>query len=330
MAEVDFDKTKLLYYIQNFHKGKILVIGDLMVDEFIWGKVRRISPEAPVPIVEVVSQSYGLGGAANVVNNIYSLEGKVSVVGIVGDDAMGQILLNQLHERNISTAGIIIDKTRPTTLKTRIIAHNQQVVRVDREKTNAVDEFITARMIEYVEQQIDNVSAIIIEDYGKGVITPSLLKEVIQLAHQKGKLVTVDPKTDHFLYYKGVDVITPNTDEAGAMLGVTIKNEKELLSVGKRMVEMLGGTSVLITRGEQGMSLFEKDGSVTHLPTTAREVYDVCGAGDTVIATLTLVLAVGGSIKEAAFLSNYAAGIVVGKVGVATVSKQELIQAIQF
>ena len=324
----NLDKKKLVGLVNSFAKAKILVIGDLMLDEFIWGKVSRISPEAPVPVVRVTSQSYILGGSANVANNIHSLKGKVSIAGIIGDDEIGKKMLDEFQKRNIDTEMVIIDKSRPTILKTRVIAHSQQIVRVDREKTEAVDEFITTQIIEGTKKIINEIDAIIIEDYGKGVITSRLLKEVLQLARQHNKVVSVDPKIDHFSLYKKVDIITPNHHEAGAFIGAEITDETSLLAVGKRLIEILEGTAVLITRGEEGMSLFEPNGDVTHIPTVAKEVYDVSGAGDTVIGTLTLVLSIGGSFKESAIISNFAAGVVVGKVGVATVSPEELISAI--
>ncbi|MDI6783845.1 MAG: D-glycero-beta-D-manno-heptose-7-phosphate kinase [bacterium] len=327
-SEYNLDKKRLVGLVNSFAKAKILVIGDLMLDEFIWGKVSRISPEAPVPVVRVTSQSYVLGGSANVANNIHSLKGKVSIAGIIGDDEIGKKMLAEFRKRNIDSEMVITDKSRPTTLKTRVIAHSQQIVRVDREQTEAIDEFITHQIIDGTKEIINEIDAIIIEDYGKGIITPHLLEEVLHLARQHKKFVTVDPKIDHFLHYKKVDVITPNHHEAGAIIGAEITDETSMLAVGKRLVEILEGTAVLITRGEEGMSLFEPNGDVTHIPTVAKEVYDVSGAGDTVIGTVTLVLSAGGNLKEAAMIANFAAGIVVGKVGVATVSPEELISAI--
>jgi D-glycero-beta-D-manno-heptose-7-phosphate kinase len=327
-SQYNLDKKKLEELVGSFNKAKVLVIGDIMLDEFIWGKVSRISPEAPVPVVRVTSQSFVLGGSANVANNIHSLQGKVAIAGVIGDDDIGKKMVAEFQKRDIDTELVITDKTRPTTLKTRIIAHSQQIVRVDREKTEAMDESISTQFIEGTKKIIDDIDAIIIEDYGKGVITPRLLKEVLQLARQHKKIVSVDPKIDHFALYKKVDVITPNHHEAGAFIGAEITDEASLLTVGRRLVEILEGTAVLITRGEEGMSLFESNGDITHIPTVAKEVYDVSGAGDTVIGTLTLALSVKGSLKEAAMLSNFAAGLVVGKVGVATVSPEELIAAI--
>lgn len=327
-SSYNLDKNKLECLVNSFNKARILVIGDLMLDEFIWGKVSRISPEAPVPVVRVTSQSYVLGGAANVANNIHSLKGKVAIAGIIGDDDIGKKMLSEFQKRNIDTDLVITDKTRPTTLKSRVIAHSQQIVRVDRENTEAMDEKVTTQIIEGTKKIINQIDAIIIEDYGKGVITSRLLKEVLQLARQHNKVVSVDPKIDHFSLYKKVDVITPNHHEAGAVIGVEITDETSLLSVGRQLVKLLEGSNVLITRGEEGMSLFEPNGDVTHIPTVAKEVYDVSGAGDTVIGTLTLVLSVGGCFKESALISNFAAGVVVGKVGVAIVSPEELIAAI--
>ncbi|MCX7919816.1 MAG: D-glycero-beta-D-manno-heptose-7-phosphate kinase [bacterium] len=327
-AKYNIDKKKLIRLVHKFNRARILVIGDLMLDEFIWGKVNRISPEAPVPVVRVTAQTYVLGGAGNVANNIKTLNGNVDIAGVIGNDEIGQKLLHEFKTRKINSKLVITDTTRPTTLKTRVIAHNQQIVRVDREATESVADDITTQIIEGTKKIIDDIDAIIIEDYGKGVITARLLKEVLALARKHDKYVSVDPKVDHFTLYKKVDIITPNHYEAGAFIGQEITDEQSLLSVGKQLVEALEGANVLITRGEEGMSLFEPTGDITHIPTVAKEVYDVSGAGDTVIGTLTLALSVGGSFKEAAMLSNFAAGVVVGKVGVATVTPEELISAI--
>ncbi len=321
-------KTKLRSIIQKFHKAKVLVIGDLILDEFIWGKVDRISPEAPVPVVWVNSESFMPGGASNVASNIAALGGAAKITGVIGDDKNGKLLTDELKKRNVDTNGIVIDAERPTTLKTRIIAHHQQVVRVDREKNGPVDDNILEQVLSFVREKIEEIDAIIIEDYGKGVVMPRLLSEVVSLAKRHKKIITVDPKVSHFSYYQGVTCITPNEKEAEGGSGIKINSDADMDKAGKKMLKDLSLESVLITLGENGMRLFEKNGKVTHIPTVAQEVYDVSGAGDTVIATFTLALACGAGNLEAAHLANFAAGIVVSKVGTAVVTKDELLERI--
>lgn len=318
----------MIELIYSIPKTKTLVIGDLMLDEFIWGKVNRISPEAPVPVVNVTKNSYSLGGAANVVNNIRALGGQVYVAGVVGNDDIGKQVFYEFDKVGAKPVGVVRDKSRTTTLKTRVVAHHQQVVRIDRETVGEVDDTVRRKLLLAIEKCIPKCDAVVIEDYGKGVIVPETLKQIHRLTQKYKKIVSVDPKINHFVHYKGVNVITPNHHEAGYFVGLEIKDVKTLLQAGKRLLKLLAGGSVLITRGEEGMALFEPNGEVTHIPTKAREVFDVSGAGDTVIGTLTSVMAAGGTLKEAAVISNYAAGVVVGKVGVATCSPEELIRAL--
>ncbi|MBI3755487.1 MAG: D-glycero-beta-D-manno-heptose-7-phosphate kinase [Deltaproteobacteria bacterium] len=315
--------------LNNFKKAAVLVIGDLVMDHFIWGKVRRISPEAPVPVVEVNSESLMLGGAANVVNNIHSLGGKVLVCGVIGRDAMGKDLVHELRLKGIASDGIIVEESRPTSVKTRVIAHSQQVVRFDREKKDKIDIDTMKAMTDYTKEKISSVDAIIISDYAKGVISEELVEEVITIAKRKGKPVAVDPKVSHFDYYKYATIVTPNNDEASQASGIDIEDDATLLRAGEALLNKLGSDAVLITRGEHGMSLFENSGEITHIPTVAKEVYDVSGAGDTVIGTVALAIGSGASFKEAAVISNFAAGIVVGKVGTATVAPAELKRALE-
>jgi len=322
----DVDKFKKI--ISKFSKAKILVIGDLILDEFVWGKVSRISPEAPVPVVWVERESYMPGGASNVANNIRALQGNVHIAGVVGDDERSERLLELLSVKGISTEGVIADSTRPTTLKTRIIAGHQQVVRVDREKIEHLSGKVLNDIIDYVKKIIPQVDAVIIEDYGKGVITPFLLKPIVKLARSYKKIVTVDPKEEHLAFYKGATSITPNNHEASTAAGIKIKDEKTLKMAGEKLLKRFKLESILITLGENGMCLFQKNGSITHIPTAAQEVFDVSGAGDTVIATFTLAMASGASMIDAAMISNIAAGIVVGKVGVAVTKQEELIERI--
>jgi len=313
--------------IEKFRRARILVIGDLIMDHFIWGKVRRISPEAPVPVVEVTSESIMLGGSANVVNNIHSLGGKSFVTGVIGNDADGRKLTAVLKEKGIPTEGLIADHKRPTTVKTRIIAHNQQVVRFDREKRDKIDPEATSKVIKYIKRAVKGADIVIVSDYAKGLITQYLMDEMNSLCLTLGKPVAVDPKVEHFDYYKRVTIVTPNNLEASQASGVEIDSEEALHRAGEVLFGRLGCQALLVTRGEQGMSLFEPN-SETHIPTVAQEVFDVSGAGDTVISTLALALAAGASFREAAVLANFAAGVVVGKIGTATVTPEELYSAV--
>ncbi len=324
------DKKRALEIINNFPASRVLVIGDIMVDHFIWGKVSRISPEAPVPVVEVQSDNLMLGGCANVLNNIFSLGGKVYVTGVVGADDMGERLLGEFRKRRIDTDGIVVEANRPTTLKTRIVAHSQQVVRFDREDRRQIDSRSIGKMLEYIEKMTGKLGAIVISDYNKGVITRPLLDGIREIIAGKGITVCVDPKRNDFSLYRGFDIITPNHYEAGRAAGMEIMDGFDIVKTGKILLKEFGFKALLITRGEEGMNLFEKDGKTTHtvFPAEAREVFDVTGAGDTVIGVLALCVAAGATFREAAALANRAAGIVVGKVGTATISRDELREAL--
>lgn len=305
---------------------RILILGDVMLDEYIWGNVSRISPEAPVPVVEVMDESVKLGGAANVALNVKTLGDPPLLVSIVGNDRNGERLKELLSNSGISNQGIFVDENRRTTAKTRIIAHSQQVVRADRENTEELSSDMTSRLLDFIKQKIsqDKISALLISDYGKGVISLELLNQVISLAKENDIFISVDPKETHFMNYRRVSIITPNHSEAGFAYGKRIKDEKSLEEVGWGLLEKLEAEALLITRGEKGMSLFEKNRSLTNFPTMAKEVYDVTGAGDTVISTLTCAYSAGANLKEAALISNHAAGIVVGELGTAQVTKEEL------
>ena len=319
----------LIKIIPEFSKQRILVLGDVMVDKFVWGKVSRISPEAPVPVVEVTRETHAFGGAGNVANNLISLGGNVYLIGVIGNDVSGDKLFEDLNQGKINTDRIIRDSERPTIVKTRIIAQHQQVVRVDKEIKGEFPSKIVNEIIAQLERTAPEVDAIIISDYGKGVINPPVLKKAISLAHKYKIPVTVDPKIEHFLRYKKVSCITPNTLEAiTGMRAPDAREDKDMFELGRKILKKLDSESVLITRGERGMTLFEPGNKITHIPTRAKEVYDVTGAGDTVISTFTLALAAKASFIEAAEISNFAAGIVVGKLGTATVSQDELKRAI--
>ncbi len=327
-------RQRLRNLVRNLDKARILVLGDLMIDVFVWGRVSRISPEAPVPVVDVMDESLRLGGAANVVNNLVALDIKnVLVTGVVGDDEMGQRLRNEIKRLGICGEGLVIDESRPTTVKTRIIAHSQQVVRVDREKRHPISSQAINGILDFVSHHLDEIDAILISDYAKGVICAPLMEGLKDLIVQRGVLITVDPKVKNMPFYKGVTLITPNHYEAlqaaGLNNGIEEITDDVIAKVAHKLMGWLSPQALLITRGESGMTLFEGDGSYTHIPAMAKKVFDVTGAGDTVIATLTAAWATGSSLKEAAYLANLAAGIVVGELGTATVSRQKLLEALQ-
>lgn len=311
------------FIIKEFPKKKILVIGDIILDRYIWGRVERISPEAPVPVVDVVREDYMLGGAGNVASNIISLGGQATIVGITGKDSSAETLKRLFDNRRIKTA--LFEDERPTTVKTRVIAHNQQVVRFDMEQTDKIQGKLFEKMLSYVKKAVPVHDAVIVSDYKKGVISAQLIKEILNVARGK-KFIAVDPKVGHFHIYKGVTLITPNKSEAQEGSGIKITDKKSLLKAGRTLMRRLDCPVVLITLGEQGMCLFEK-GRVTEIPTFAKKVYDVSGAGDTVIAAFTLAHAAGASLLDAAVIANHAAGIVVGEVGTATVTPEQLLDA---
>jgi rfaE bifunctional protein kinase chain/domain len=320
---------KLLSLIPKFKQQRILVIGDMMVDKFVWGKVSRISPEAPVPVVEVTRETQALGGAGNVAGNLASLGATVYITGIVGNDVVGEQLKDDLRSRNIRTEKLVTDPSRPTSIKTRIIAQHQQVVRVDNEVKGSFSPAMVKNLIAMIEETIPQVQAVIISDYGKGVVDRLVLSRAIAAARKHRVAITVDPKIEHFQRYKKVGCITPNTKEAiEGMHWRDVYEDKDIAELGTKILKKLNSDSVLITRGEKGMTLIEPNNKITHIPTRAKEVYDVTGAGDTVIATLTLALAAKASYVEAAEIANFAAGVVVAKLGTATVSPAELIKAI--
>ncbi len=314
--------------LSRFARTKVLVVGDLMLDEFVWGRVSRISPEAPVPVVWVQSESFMPGGAANVANNLRALGGQVTVVGVVGKDRWGDVLVSELRSRSINTDGVLA-VSRPTTVKTRVIAHHQQVVRVDREQREPLPVATADRLIGTMREAIKRVDAVVIEDYGKGVITRALLEAIIPLARKQRKIITVDPKEEHFDLYQRVTALTPNRVEAGEAVGRELESHTDVQRAAEEILARLHCEGVLVTLGEDGMWLFEQGGRQVRIPTVAQEVFDVAGAGDTVIATFTLALASGASMEQAARMANQAAGIVVGKLGVAVVTQQELGATLQ-
>jgi D-beta-D-heptose 7-phosphate kinase/D-beta-D-heptose 1-phosphate adenosyltransferase len=315
--------------IKRFSGVRILVVGDIMLDRFIWGDVSRISPEAPVPVVLVKRETFLLGGAANVVNNIHSLGGQAGLCGVVGDDEMGQKVVQRLDDMGVDHAGVFVEPERQTTVKTRIIAHHQQLVRIDRETTRPPKVSTRRSLSGYLKQKTNGFDGIILSDYGKGLLTRSLARDIIRKARETGKFVMVDPKIKSFFFYRGATVVTPNTAEASSAARVSITDETSLSRAGRALLRRLKCDALVITRGEDGMAVFEPHQKPLLVPTEAREVYDVTGAGDTVIGTMALALGAGASIRRAAALANHAAGIVVGKVGTATVGQEELAKAVE-
>ena len=307
---------------------RVLVLGDVMLDQFLWGRVARISPEAPVPVVEVERETYHLGGAGNVACNLRSLGGEATVAAVVGQDAAAETLRASLRAAGVSGALVVADSGRPTTVKTRIVAHHQQVVRADRERADDLAPQIESEVFAHVKAALPGCDALVVSDYQKGVVTPRLMKAALALARRRRVPVLVDPKVRHFRLYRGVAVVTPNQLEAEQATGLRIRSEEDLHAAGERILRLLRCAAVLITRGEHGMTLFERGRRPVTIPTAAREVFDVTGAGDTVIATLALATAAGAGLAEAAALANLAAGVVVAKLGTATASADEVLAAL--
>jgi len=327
----NFEAKLLKQYIDRFAQAGVLVIGDIIMDEFVWGDVSRISPEAPVPVVEVKQETKMLGGAANVIHNIAMLGAKPILCGIIGEDSIGQEILNKIDQMGCITDGIIMEQDRPTSVKTRVVAHSQQIVRFDREIKKDIGTETIERLISFIGKNLNNVEAIVVADYGKGVISARLmrsLRDLVKSDTDGSVIIAVDPKTGKFKYYQGVDVITPNHHEAGTFCRFKIVDEESLIRAGRKMLDDLNCRSVLITQGKDGMTLFENGGEITHIPTFAKKVFDVTGAGDTVIGTFSLGLASGLDLKAAAVLSNFAAGIVVGEVGTSAVRAEDLKKVI--
>jgi D-beta-D-heptose 7-phosphate kinase/D-beta-D-heptose 1-phosphate adenosyltransferase len=324
--------------IDSFGGKNVLVIGDVMLDRFIWGSVSRISPEAPVPVVRVREESIYPGGAANVARNLTPFAGHVHMVGLLGDDGEGGVLMKALSDEGIETGGIVTDSDFETITKTRIIARQQQVVRFDRERSVEISEAQIEEVRKFIASELESLDAIIIEDYGKGFVTQPLVDAVVSLAREGDLVSTVDPNAGHRLDWQGVTAVKPNRLEAFSEVGVPedamsgkgepAENEV-LLDVGRELLDRWGTEIVQITLGEHGMMLFERDKDPHHIPTKAQGVFDVSGAGDTAIALFTLALSAGATAVEAAEISNYASGVVVGKLGTATLSVEELLEAIE-
>jgi len=303
----------------------VLVVGDVMLDEFVWGKVSRVSPEAPVPVVQMDHQTFHLGGAANVAHNVKSLGGAPVLVGAVGEDDPRRRFVEVLEAAGVGTSGILTVPSRSTTVKTRIVAHHQQVVRVDRESRDEIPKEAEDALLAAVDRALSAAPILVISDYDKGLLTARVLTAIIKRARRRRVPVLVDPKLKRFAHYRGATIVTPNAGEAEQASGVPLSGVPSLVKAADHISRALACRAVLITRGEEGMSLFEHGKPHRHIHAAAREVFDVTGAGDTVIATLALAVAAGATLYEAADLANRAAGIVVGKLGTATVAPEELL-----
>ena len=318
-------KNRVNEILRALRDRNVVVLGDVMLDEFVWGDVTRISPEAPVPVVDVRRESVHLGGAANVLANLIALGARGSVVGVVGNDEAGRRLRNGLRELGANANdNLIVDEVRPSTIKTRIIAHSQLVVRADRESRTPVNSEIERQIVSRLKEALGEADAFVVSDYDKGVVTPRILGDILPFAYERVP-VLIDPKLRNFNFYKPATLVTPNHHEALRMSDTEDHSDDGSHHAANMIRQKLGCNAVLITRGDRGMMLLEREGEPVYVNTAAREVYDVTGAGDTVIAALAGALAVGASMIEAAALANHAAGIVVGKVGTATATADELI-----
>jgi D-beta-D-heptose 7-phosphate kinase/D-beta-D-heptose 1-phosphate adenosyltransferase len=334
MSKNELSVQRVRQILSAAQKSRVLVVGDVMLDQFIWGNVSRISPEAPVPVVDFQSESFMPGGAANVARNLVALESPAELFGAIGRDEAAGKLVKLLSEQHIGCDGLVKSSARHTSIKTRIVAHQQQVVRVDRETRDHLDDHSTANLVSELKKAIPKADAVIVGDYGKGVVTQLLLNEIKNLCRERGVWLSLDPKPVHHLNLCNLSLITPNRKEAFELANLPdeTKNadplaDRNLRIVAERLLKELNPALLLITLGELGMLLCQRGQTPFHIPTVAQEVFDVSGAGDTVIATFTLAIAAGASPIEAAILSNHAAGIVVGKVGTATTTPEELLKS---
>jgi rfaE bifunctional protein kinase chain/domain len=325
MSSPAFDLQALRAVVARFRGRTVAVLGDVMVDRYLWGRVDRISPEAPVPVVEVERETTSLGGAGNVAANVSALGGTPRLVAVTGEDDEARLLQRSLESHGVAASGLVADPGRPTTVKTRIVAHSQQVVRADREARGDVSGAPLERLRDALARELESAEALVISDYGKGVIHPATLETALDLAARRDLPVCVDPKESHIDSYRGATILTPNQHEAGYVQGRRIVDEASLAEVGWGLQKRLDAKAVLITRGPGGMSLFEQGGRYTYLPTVAREVYDVTGAGDTVVGVVALALAAGADLVSACHLANHAAGLVIREVGTATTTPERLL-----
>lgn len=327
MDSIDFSKFDELK--EKFYGKKVAVIGDMMLDCYFWGSVSRISPEAPVPIVEIDNEFFRFGGAANVALNILKLGGIPVPIGVIGNDNDGEIFKNLLNDSGIQADGIFIDKSRPTTAKSRVIADGQHVVRIDKESKEYISSETSQKLFAFLNRSIDDLDALILQDYNKGVLSYDLIKESIETANNKGKIITVDPKFNNFFSYKNVTVFKPNKKESEDALGVKFKTEEDIIKAGEKLISKINSQYLLLTLGENGIALFDKENNYWRIPTKARKVADVSGAGDTVISTLTVALSAGADIKTASYLANYAGGLVCEEVGILPIEIDYLFNTVK-
>jgi rfaE bifunctional protein kinase chain/domain len=324
---VEIYPDRLQEIIRNGTGKRILVLGDLMIDRYLWGNVSRISPEAPVPIIGIEDEEVRFGGAANVANNLIGLNAEPVLVGTVGEDPWGKLFRKRLMEKKLFPKGLITDNSRPTTIKTRIIGNNQHIARVDREEAFPINSSVQGKIYNFIADIIHKIDAIILEDYNKGVLVPELVQKVIDLANEHQKITTVDPKFDNFFAYRDVTLFKPNRKETAGALAMRLDTDESFEQAGDILLERLNAQAILITLGPRGMALFRKNKPASFEGTRAREVADVSGAGDTVIATVTFALAAGATMKEAVAMANFAAGVVCEEVGVVPIHTEELLQA---
>jgi rfaE bifunctional protein kinase chain/domain len=325
MTDLRLDRLAVL--LEHAATTTVAVVGDVMLDRYFWGSVARVSPEAPVPVVDVDDESFHLGGAANVAANLQSLGATPLLCGVVGDDGMGRTLRHVATEQGLSDRGLVIDPSRPTTVKTRVIGNNQQIVRLDREQRSAITHGVADAILEAVSSA-EKLGAIVLEDYNKGVLTLDVIQRVLLFAREHNVPVFVDPKRENFFAYHGAFLIKPNRKEAEEAVGVPLRTRDDVQSAATALLERLSVQNVLITLGSEGMMLVESDGGTSVVPTVARRVADVSGAGDTVIATLAAMTASGATVREAATIANVAAGIVVAEPGIVTVTPHQLLEAV--
>lgn len=326
------DKKKISQLLENFSRARVLVLGDIMLDEYIQGEVERISPEAPIPVVNISNskdRDIRLGGAANVFNNVLSLGCRsLYLCGVIGSDSEGRLITDRLTSQGCDTRGLITDRQRPTTLKTRIISHNQQVIRLDREDRAALSRKTADAIISFVKRRIDDVDGIIISDYEKGVVSPEILEAVLPLARSKNKLIAVDPKFSNFRFFKNVTVMVPNRKEATGFVYYDITDNGKAVAAANHILETLECDCVLIKLGERGMAFVDKAGKQFFIDTAAEQVFDVTGAGDTVISTLVLARLSGASWREASLMANIAAGVVIHYLGTTIITIEQLKHAL--
>lgn len=325
---MNISSQKLQSIFKKSKGKKIAIVGDVMLDKYVYGDVSRISPEAPVPVVDTRKTEYKLGGAANVANNIKALEAEPVLIGVIGDDYDSHHYLDAMKSLRLSAAGIFKDKSRPTTSKTRVIAHSQHVLRVDHEVKNNISKEVTKKLLAFIRKNLKSFEAVILQDYNKGVLTKEVIKNIIAMCKKARKPVYVDPKFNNFFEYKNVTVFKPNRKEVGDVLGMKIDGELSVKEAGRKLLDRVNCEFLVLTRGEKGMMLFDKEKGKTvvlNIPTRARRVADVSGAGDTVISTIAVMLAGGADIAEAVHLSNQAAGIVCEEVGIIPIYKKALM-----